>query len=226
MLAGLHTCTKRHPGEFSTVVSDAPTRPGTTRHRGRMNRPLLTAALVVCALIGVTPAPAPAPASASANADAVGSTRQSTGATWAWPVAAPWHIVMGFHAPATPYSAGHRGIDLSAPAGTRVYAPAAGVVSFAGYVVGRPVLSIVLPGGVIASFEPVEASVTPGAKVWTGEPIGTMASGGHCGTRCLHLGVRVAGEYVSPLVFLASVPPAVLLPLLPLPPPLHPVLRE
>ncbi|WP_443208538.1 hypothetical protein [Salinibacterium sp. PAMC 21357] len=35
---------------------------------------------------------------------------------------------------------------------------------------------------------------------------------GHCTRPCLHFGVRVEGEYVSPLNYLSGIPRAVLLP--------------
>ncbi len=131
-------------------------------------------------------------------------------APWAWPTDPPHSVVRPYVAPETPYSAGHRGVDLSAPTGT-VYAPDDGVVHFAGTVVDRPVLSIEQSGGVITSFEPVETSLVAGDLVERGDVIGSVLPG-HCASPCLHLGVRVHGEYASPLAWLGGVPPAVLLP--------------
>ena len=54
--------------------------------------------------------------------------------TWTWPARGP--IVRPFDPPASPYGAGHRGIDVAVPVGTIVVAPAPGVVSFAGRVAG------------------------------------------------------------------------------------------
>ena len=129
---------------------------------------------------------------------------------WNWPVDPPHVIVRPYIAPRTPYSAGHRGIDLAAPTGT-VYAPADGVVHFAGTVVDRPVLSIEQPGGVLTSYEPVATTLTAGATVERGEVIGTVVPG-HCASLCLHFGVRVHGDYASPLAWLGGIEPAVLLP--------------
>lgn len=132
-------------------------------------------------------------------------------ALWAWPVAAPHPIARTYLAPATPYGAGHRGIDIRS-AGTEVRAPADGVVHFAGVVVDRPVLSIDHGGGVLSSYEPVETTLRRGDVVRRGQVIGTLLAG-HCASgTCLHFGVRVNGEYVSPLLFLGGQPRAVLLP--------------
>lgn len=133
-------------------------------------------------------------------------------ALWAWPVAAPHPIARPYVAPATPYSAGHRGIDIRSPAGVEVRAPADGVVHFAGVVVDRPVISIRHAGGVISSFEPVEPLVSTGDRVRRGDVIGILLPG-HCASPCLHLGARVDGEYVNPLLLLGGLEHSVLYPL-------------
>ncbi|HWM34677.1 MAG TPA: M23 family metallopeptidase [Pseudolysinimonas sp.] len=137
---------------------------------------------------------------------------RASDARWAWPVPAPHAIARAYLAPPTPYGRGHRGVDIRAPAGTPVRAPADGVVHFAGFVVDRPVLSLEHAGGVLSSFEPVDAVVAAGERVRRGEVVGTLLAG-HCASPCLHLGARVHGEYVNPLLFLGGVPRAVLLPL-------------
>lgn len=131
---------------------------------------------------------------------------------WSWPVAAPHPIARPFVAPETPYSAGHRGVDVRAPAGSEVRAPADGVVHFAGFVVDRPVLSIRHSGGVLSSFEPVEPLVATGDRVERGQVVGLLLPG-HCTTPCLHLGARVDGGYVNPLLFLGGLDHAILYPL-------------
>jgi murein DD-endopeptidase MepM/ murein hydrolase activator NlpD len=134
-----------------------------------------------------------------------------TGARWSWPVGRPHALVRPFVAPATQYGSGHRGIDIRAPAGSVVRAPADGVVHFAGFVVDRPVLSISHAGGVLSSFEPVDATVAAGDHVRRGQVVGVLLAG-HCSSSCLHLGARIGGQYVNPLLFLGEVPRAVLLP--------------
>ena len=140
--------------------------------------------------------------------------------TWDWPVDPPRELVRQFIAPASVYSSGHRGVDLAEGSGS-VYAPADGVVHFAGVVVDRPVLSIRHTGGLISSYEPVETTLLKGAAVARGDMIGTVLTDpaltdppltGHCSRACLHMGVRQNGEYVSPLLYLGGLKPSVLLP--------------
>lgn len=145
-------------------------------------------------------------AESSARAPASSSPR------WSWPLRKV-RLTKGFAAPPTPYAAGHRGIDLAASTDDAVLSPAAAVVRFAGVVVDRPVLTLDHGDGVLSSYEPVASALTIGDEVSRGAEIGRVASGGHCGSSCVHVGVRVGGEYVSPLLFFDRVPPAVLLPL-------------
>jgi murein DD-endopeptidase MepM/ murein hydrolase activator NlpD len=138
--------------------------------------------------------------------------RNDVPACWEWPRGLPLRISASYLAPATPYAAGHRGIDLSAAPGTEVLAPSDGTVSFAGVVVDRPVIAIDHAGDLRSSFEPVEATVAVGDRVIAGQKIGTVTAGGHCDQACFHFGVRLHGQYLSPLMLLGGVPRAVLLP--------------
>lgn len=148
------------------------------------------------------------------------SAQSSPGAAppWKWPLEAPREIVRPFIAPATPYAAGHRGIDLAAPEGTPVYSPADGIVYFTGTVVDRPVVSIRHSDELISSFEPVQTTLVAGDVVRRGDAVGrvVLASAQHCVTSCLHFGVRRHGQYVSPMNYLGGIPRSVLLPTRPL----------
>jgi len=131
---------------------------------------------------------------------------------WTWPVAGRRIVERPFVAPPTPYGAGHRGVDLAAPHhGVEVRAVTSGIVHFAGVVVDRPVITI-RSEQVLATVEPVTPMVAAGESVVAGQVIG-MLEPGHCRGPCVHLGVRVAGEYVSPLLYLGGLQRAVLLPL-------------
>lgn len=166
----------------------------------------LSRLVILSALISVSVSPVPTSASAAA--------RITTG--WTWPVAAPHAITRPFIAPATAYAAGHRGIDIISTEGADVVAPADGVVYFAGVVVNRPVLSIRHADGVVSSYEPLDAAVPVGTVVLRGQFLGHLLPG-HCNSVCLHFGVRLFGEYVSPLNYLGGISRSVLLPTRPLP---------
>jgi murein DD-endopeptidase MepM/ murein hydrolase activator NlpD len=151
-------------------------------------------------------------ANASARSEGGPSIDDAT-QRWEWPVA-PQRIVGPYAAPPSPYAAGHRGIDLAAVMGTTVLAPSDATVHFAGVVVDRPVLTLDHGSGILSSYEPVIAEgLKPGDPVVRGSPIGVVGVGGHCSDACLHVGVRIDGGYVSPLLFFDWVPHSVLLPL-------------
>ncbi len=117
--------------------------------------------------------------------------------------------------PANDWLPGHRGIDLSTAIGHTVTSPAAGVVTYVGFVVDRPVVSVRHRGGLVSSLEPVDATIQVGQTVEAGDPLGTVADApGHCSpTACVHWGLRFAGEYVNPLDYLHGFGPVRLLPL-------------
>lgn len=177
-----------------------------------MRQPWITAAVVLCGgLLGLAGS-APAHSQewgAPATPESTESATRVEQASWRWPVSGERLVVRAFAAPAHPWSAGHRGVDLRAWQ-EEVVAPADGVVRYAGWVVDRPVLSIEHDGA-ISSFEPVTASIAAGEPVVAGQVIGRVETG-HCAVRCVHMGVRVAGEYRNPLLWLGGVPRAVLLP--------------
>jgi murein DD-endopeptidase MepM/ murein hydrolase activator NlpD len=123
--------------------------------------------------------------------------------SWTWPVMGA--VIQGFDPPDSPFGAGHRGIDVAAPAGTLVRAPAAGLVSFAGSVGGRLFVSIDHGGSLVSTCSFLSALlVHKGDLVVEGQGI-ALSGTGHLGdtTPNVHLGVRVNGEYVDPLGYLS-----------------------
>ncbi len=150
---------------------------------GRMKR--IFVALVVLVLVVAT-----APAQASGS--------------WVWPVTGP--VIRGFDPPSSPYGSGHRGIDIAAPVGSVVRAPAPGVVSFAGNVGGHLFVTINHGGGLLSTCSFLSALlVRKGDTVAAGQPI-ALSGTGHAGdtTPNLHLGVRLNGQYVDPLDYLGA----------------------
>jgi murein DD-endopeptidase MepM/ murein hydrolase activator NlpD len=136
--------------------------------------------------------------------------------TWTWPVTGP--VIRGFDPPASPFGAGHRGIDIAAPAGTPVLAPAAGVVTFAGRVAGQLFVSIDHGAGLVSTSSWLSSvSVAKDDVVAQGQAVG--ASGiGHPSEPVahLHLGIRLGGAYVDPLDYLSPLGVAGLIRLAPL----------
>jgi murein DD-endopeptidase MepM/ murein hydrolase activator NlpD len=124
--------------------------------------------------------------------------------TWTWPVRGP--VVRAFDPPGSPYGSGHRGIDIAAPVGTVVRAPAAGVVTFAGSVGGRLFVTIDQGGGLLSTCSFLSGLlVRKGDVVVQGQRIAFSGSG-HVGDASpdVHLGVRLAGQYVDPMDYLAA----------------------
>ncbi|MBL3698253.1 peptidoglycan DD-metalloendopeptidase family protein [Leucobacter luti] len=127
-------------------------------------------------------------------------------ARW-WPPLAGQLVVSGpYAAPPTPYTAGHRGIDMPALPGATASAPATGTVEFVGRVVDRDTVTVRVDAETVYSLEPVTSHLAVGDQIARGGALGTVSDGGHCADECVHLGVRVAGEYVSPMRYLLGAP--------------------
>jgi len=127
---------------------------------------------------------------------------------------APFAVQRSASLPSQPWLAGHRGVDLAATAGEPVTAPATGVITFVGFVVDRPVVSIRHDQGLVSSFEPVDSTAAVGDVIMRGDVIGTVADAPlHCVWRqCVHWGLRLDGAYVDPLDYLEGFGPIRLLP--------------
>ena len=151
---------------------------------------------------GSMPNTTPAPA-----ASAVPAPRPA--ASWGWPLDPTPAVARPFHAPPTPWSAGHRGVDLTASVGQPVLSAGAGRVTFAALVAGRGVIVVTHPGGLRTSYEPVTDTAVVGALVRRGGRIGVVAGvAGHCApATCLHWGLRRGDTYLDPLTLLGAGPP-------------------
>ncbi|APE24179.1 MULTISPECIES: murein hydrolase activator EnvC family protein [Streptomyces] len=128
-----------------------------------------------------------------------------------WPVGPPPpEILRGWQPPPGPYAAGHRGVDLAAPPGTPVLAPADGTVTFAGPVGGRGVLTLTLPDTgappLRTTFGPVTPLVRAGTRVRAGTPVARVDPGTHCRESCLHWGLRRGDRYLNPLALTRRAP--------------------
>jgi murein DD-endopeptidase MepM/ murein hydrolase activator NlpD len=174
--------------------------------------PCLLAALVTATLVLLVTG-----ANAPATADP-GTPDQTAPAAGVWPLRPEPTLVRGFDPPETRWGAGHRGVDLAGRAEQQVLAALAGTVTFAGPLAGRGVV-VVDHGGTRTTYEPVQASVTPGDAVDAGDPIGRLeAFGSHCAPAvCLHWGLLDGAHYLDPLTLVGR-GPVRLLPLLGDPP--------
>jgi murein DD-endopeptidase MepM/ murein hydrolase activator NlpD len=185
-------------------------------HRSPRRRRAALLVLVVTLVVGV---PVSA-ASTGAGADSAGPvTAVVPRDAWVRPV--PGELVHPFDPPAKDWLRGHRGVDLAAARGAAVASPAAGVVTFAGAVGGKPVVVVTHPGGLRSTLEPVDATVPRGTPVAPGSPVGTLSAPpgtadnpSHCAPAdCLHWGVRRGERYLDPMALLGEAVPIVLLPL-------------
>jgi murein DD-endopeptidase MepM/ murein hydrolase activator NlpD len=145
-------------------------------------------------------------------ADAAGVTRVLEAAEqtpFRWPLADPVRIVRPFDLPAEPWLAGHRGVDLESTS-SAVHAPAAGSVTFNGWIVDRHVL-VIRHGELTSTLEPVLSDVAVGDAVASGQVLGAVAAdeASHC-PGCLHWGVRRGDQYLDPTLLVNPRPRAVL----------------
>ncbi len=143
----------------------------------------------------------------SVLACATSSARADVGSmfgTFSWPVVGP--VIRGYEPPPTPFSAGHRGIDIAVPFGTPIRAPADGTVTFAGWVAGSMFVTIDHGDGVRSTYSWLSQIMTSKGKVLGRREVFARTGHGHpdVPTPHLHFGVRVNGEYVDPMLFLGS----------------------
>lgn len=143
--------------------------------------------LLVASLLALLLGPVPA-----------GHAELASALDYRWPV--DGHAVASFDAPASPWAAGHRGVDLPVVAGQPVRAMAPGRVTFAGNVAGTTWATVSHPDGIRTSYGPLQ----PGTAVATGTPVGPRTvlgrargdAHGHAGR--LHVGARRGDRYLDP----------------------------
>src|SRR5215216_5717139 len=100
----------------------------------------------------------------------------------------------------------HRGVDLSAPSGTRIVAPAAGTVTSVGRHFGFGLMIEVMhSGGVVTRYVHCRSILAKrGDLVAPGQVIATVGSSGLATAPHLHFEVLVKGTQVDPIKFIAS----------------------
>ncbi|MFI9597263.1 peptidoglycan DD-metalloendopeptidase family protein [Nonomuraea sp. NPDC052265] len=132
---------------------------------------------------------------------------RATPPAWRWPLDGSPRVLRRFAPPSAPWLAGHRGIDLAAPADTPVLAAGTGTVHYAGSVGGRGVVTVDHPGGLRTTYLPITASVKQGEPITMGARLGVVqATQGHCQESCLHWGLIEDSRYLDPLLLLGHAP--------------------
>lgn len=100
----------------------------------------------------------------------------------------------------------HRGVDVAAPHGTRIVAPAAGRVRYVGWRVGYGLtVELEHSGGVVSRLAHCgKALVKVGDRVALGTPVATVGATGVATGPHVHFEVLTLGRSVDPIKFLAS----------------------
>lgn len=116
-------------------------------------------------------------------------------------------ITSGFGPRVSPFTGQktmHKGIDVAAPMGTPIYAPADGVIIFSGAKSGFGNFVMIAHGyGVVSRFgHNAQNMVEPGQKVKKGEQIATVGNTGRSTGPHLHYEILVNGRYVDPKKFI------------------------
>lgn len=172
---------------------------------------LLGAGLVTTPAVPASPVVGPMSPLGGSTSLGVGFTPVTAGLpspgalpTFRWPLPGEPPVVRRFDPPPQPWLPGHRGVDLAADAGVPVLAAGDGVVTFAGAVAGRPVLTVTHVAGLRTTYEPVHSDVEVGTPVLAGVPIGRLRAGhpGCLAPACLHWGLRRGDTYLDPLALL------------------------
>lgn len=100
----------------------------------------------------------------------------------------------------------HKGVDLAAPHGTRIVAPASGRVRYVGWRVGYGLtVELEHSGGVVTRLAHCgRALVKVGDRVEMGTPVATVGATGLATGPHVHFEVLTRGRSVDPIQFLAS----------------------
>ncbi len=141
-----------------------------------------------------------------------------TPVSYDWPVPGP--PVRAFDAPATPYGAGHRGVDLPVRAGQPVHPMADGLVLFAGRIDGDTWVTVSHRDGIMTTYGPLRGRPTTtvhqavdgpplvavGASVSRTHVLGLARGDAHGTSGRLHVGARRDGRYIDPAGLAAGSP--------------------
>jgi murein DD-endopeptidase MepM/ murein hydrolase activator NlpD len=179
-------------GLFTDALADAVARAGGIGLAGQIVRSLGPAAGAASPVPGA-PRPLPSPEPMPAG----------TGGVAAPGLPVTGHVTSGFGPRSDPFTgarADHHGVDVGAPEGTPIRAPAPGVVLRAGPRGGYGnEVEIDHGGGVVTVYgHASEVLVNPGQRIEAGQEIARVGSTGRSTGPHLHFEVRMGGQAVDP----------------------------
>jgi murein DD-endopeptidase MepM/ murein hydrolase activator NlpD len=130
-------------------------------------------------------------------------------APFATPVRAAYRLSSPFGYRRDPKTGGrrmHKGIDMAGPYGTDIFAPADGVVKFAGWQSGYgKVIVIQHAFGIQTRYaHNAKLRVTKGQRVSRGDQIADMGSTGRSTGNHVHYEVTVNGKAVNPMIYIKA----------------------
>jgi len=119
------------------------------------------------------------------------------------PVKSSFRYTSGF---GTRWGRLHAGTDFAAPVGTPIYAPADGVVTYAGWQSGYGrLIKIKHEFGIETRYGHLSAiKVKVGQRVSRGERIGDMGNSGRSTGPHLHYEIRVSGKPIDPMIYIKA----------------------
>lgn len=175
-----------------------------------------TVTLACGALLALSPATASVLSAEKATVRQSGSPiARKSSRDWAHPLGngdeVRHQVARPFERPADQYAPGHRGVDFVGASGQRVHAAAAGLVTFAGLVAGRGVVTITHQDGLRTTYLPIRPLVAKGQRVRRTQVIGRLRAGhpecrAPAGHTCLHWGLRTPDGYLEPPTFSDGLP--------------------
>lgn len=132
----------------------------------------------------------------------------SVSVSFRWPLGVAGKITSNFgnrESPTAGASTYHKGIDISAPAGTTIYAAAAGKVVTAQYSSSAGNYIMIYHGNSTYTvyMHCSSLSVSVGQSVEQGQAIGAVGSTGYSTGAHLHFGISINGSYVNPLSYVS-----------------------
>lgn len=196
------------PAEENT--QETTTAPAETSTQETTVAPTETSTQETTAAPTETSAPETTTAPTEANGGSASKPEEPSAITFQWPIPASSRITSPFgnrKAPLPGMSDFHKGVDVGAKTGTKIYAAAAGtvVISQYNYSAGNYIMISHGDGIYTVYMHCSKLLVEVGDKVEQGDNIGLVGSTGYSTAPHLHFGVRVNGEYKDPLNYV-SVP--------------------